>query len=230
MKGVVRSVHFNDLDRSLYAFWYAVKYRNRALRELIRSTRVSIAEWDRQKLIQNEKHSSTLLELGFSTLFLNRTNRSGIIRGGMIGGRSQSGDWNIKSRFNKDRIIERIRQLRDFSSQISISNKDVLAINDISFGTNSPSLVYLDPPYYQKASRLYMNHLRHEDHATLANKIENTSNSRVVVTYDTAKPIIELYSGYKRRFFDLAHTAAKYKVGREVMFFSDNLRIPRYIP
>jgi hypothetical protein len=89
----VESIALNDLDRAIYAFWYAATKRNLALRTLVARTPVTVQEWDRQKAVQREKKSAPLLELGFSTLFLNRTNRSGILRAGMVGGRAQKGKW-----------------------------------------------------------------------------------------------------------------------------------------
>src|SRR5690606_17713457 len=104
--GLVESVVLNDLDRSIYAFWYAVTRRNGALRKLVARTPITVREWDRQKAVQREKSSAPLLELGFSTLYLNRTNRSGILRAGMIGGREQAGNWGLDARFNKTVVIE----------------------------------------------------------------------------------------------------------------------------
>lgn len=229
ISGHVGSVHLNDLDRSIYAFWYSLKYRRDELCDLIRSTRISMREWDRQKAVQQRKHRAKLLDLGFSTLYLNRTNRSGIIRGGMIGGRNQDGRWSIKSRFDKKTIIDRIQALGRYSKEISVSNKSALDSRSLSFGSSDPCLIYVDPPYFDKSSRLYMNKLGLQDHSNLAQRVRRNKNDKVVVTYDTASEILNLYSGATRRYFHLAHTAGNYRMGREVMFFSDNLRIPKHI-
>lgn len=229
MRETVCAAHLNDLDRSIYAFWYAVKHRNSELCDRIRSCRISIAEWDRQKAIQKNKSRRRLLDLAFSTLFLNRTNRSGNLRGGMIGGRDQSGTWNIKSRFDKGRIIDRIQTAGEYSENISISNKNSLKIDDLTFGSTESTLIYMDPPYFSKADRLYMNHLTEDDHARLEKRIREAANAHFVITYDTSPTILKLYEGYRRRFLSLAHTAAQYRVGKEVMLFSDGLKIPRKI-
>ena len=229
ISGHVSSVHLNDLDRSIYAFWHSLKYKQNELCDLVRSTRISMSEWDRQKAVQQRKHRTRLLDLGFSTLYLNRTNRSGIIRGGMIGGRDQDGQWSIKSRFDKNRIIDRIKALGQYVQDISISNKNALDSRSLNFGSSGPCLIYVDPPYFEKSSRLYMNNLGLRDHSKLAKKINGNQKDKIVVTYDTASEILDLYPSINRRFFNLAHTACDYRVGREVMFFSDNLRIPKRI-
>ena len=84
-------VVINDYDKSIYAFWYSVLNNNEELCRIIKDTPVNIKQWKKQKAIQKETDVS-LLELGFSTFFLNRTNRSGIIKAGVIGGNHQDGN------------------------------------------------------------------------------------------------------------------------------------------
>ncbi len=89
----VNNIIINDADRSIYAFWYAVLNDTEELCRRIHDTPVSVAEWNMQRELQRRKDECDYLELGFSTFFLNRTNGSGIIRGGIIGGREQTGKW-----------------------------------------------------------------------------------------------------------------------------------------
>ncbi|WP_243122397.1 hypothetical protein [Clostridium septicum] len=62
---------------------------------------------EKAKVIQENKENESLLSLGFSTLFLNRTNRSGIIKAGVIGGKEQNGNYKLDCRFNKEEIIKK---------------------------------------------------------------------------------------------------------------------------
>ena len=102
----VDKIMVNDYDKSIYAFWYSVLNYTDNLIHLIETTPISIEEWKNQRRIQDNKNSSKdLLALGFSTLFLNRTNRSGIIKAGVIGGLQQNGNYKLDCRFNKERII-----------------------------------------------------------------------------------------------------------------------------
>ena len=62
---------------------------------------ITPAERKRQKKIYAQGLEAGTLGLGFSTFFLNRTNHSGILNGGMIGGKAQTGDWKLDARFNR---------------------------------------------------------------------------------------------------------------------------------
>ena len=88
--GHVKEVTINDYDRAIYAFWYSILNDTEKFCRKIRNTDVTLETWRKQKKIQNNKATEkNLLKLGFSTFYLNRTNYSGIIDGGMIGGVSQ---------------------------------------------------------------------------------------------------------------------------------------------
>ena len=112
--GYVNHIHINDLDRAVYGFWYSVLHKTEELVQLIQDSPVTISEWYRQREIQRNKKRTSLIDLGFSTFFLNRTNRSGIISGGVIGGQEQDGDWKLDCRFNKPDLIKRIRMISEF--------------------------------------------------------------------------------------------------------------------
>jgi len=78
-------IFINDIDYSIYAFWHSVKNDTDELCKKINDTPVTLDNWAVQKEIQQNIKNHTLLEVGFSTFFLNRTNRSGF-KGGIIGG------------------------------------------------------------------------------------------------------------------------------------------------
>jgi len=227
--GLVESIRINDLDRSIYAFWYAVTRRNSALQALIRTTPVSVAEWDRQRQVQREKSSAPLLELGFSTLFLNRTNRSGILRAGMIGGRRQDGPWRLDARFDREALASRIGALRTFSSQISPSCSDAIDfLGDVSGAAKRRTTVYLDPPYFVKGRDLYLHRYTMAEHEALAAFVKNRLRCRWVLTYDDVADVRRLYAGYRLRSYALSYTADARSVGREVMVTPDSVAIPRF--
>jgi len=80
-------VHINDLDPSVWSFWKSVLDETDALCSLIADTPITMATWTEQREIQKNKDTASTLQLGFSTFFLNRTNRSGILKAGVIGGK-----------------------------------------------------------------------------------------------------------------------------------------------
>lgn len=169
----------------------------------------------------------TLLELGFSTFFLNRTNRSGIINGGIIGGLDQSGKWKIDVRFNKVELVKRIEKIVRYKDRITLYNLDAIdLIKNILPGLPSKTLVYLDPPYYKKGQDLYQNHFNHQDHENLASLIKNLKNILWLLTYDNIKPIHELYKEFRKIVYSMNYSAASKYSGSEVMIFSDRLKVP----
>lgn len=225
---LVTSAHLNDIDRSVYAFWYAVTHRNERLCNLVRNTRVCVSEWDRQKDIQRHKKDAPLLELGFSTLFLNRTNRSGIMRAGMIGGRRQKGRYRLDARFNKESIIKRIQTINCFRKQITLScmdARDFLEEGILDFPKRS--LFYLDPPYIRKSRDLYLNHYKEADHSLLAKTVRSRLDRPWVMTYDDCSAVRRLYRGFAQRTYHLGYSADKVREGCEVMILANNVCMPR---
>lgn len=221
-------VHINDLDRSIYAFWKASLEETEQFCKLVRDTPLSVEEWKRQRGVQKAKSSASLLELGFSTFYLNRTSRSGIISsGGIIGGYSQSGKWGIAARYNGPELVSRIERLAQFRDRISVYNMDADDfLGEAAVRLPARSLVYLDPPYFVKGQqRLYASYYKADDHARIA-AILVSCPFRWVVSYDAAPEIVRLYRGYRGLTYDLRYTAAGSYSGREAMFFSEDLTIP----
>lgn len=221
-------VHINDLNRSVHAFWSAVLDDTDALCSRISKTRVSIAEWKRQRQVQVDQ-SAGQRDLAFSTFFLNRTNRSGIILGGVIGGKSQEGDWKLDARYNKKDLIARIQSLAELRHRVSLYNLDATDLITTKLASvPRETLVYLDPPYYVKGKGLYEDHYAHEDHAAVATAVRGLARPWIV-SYDNVPQIKLLYGGLRSRTFGLRYSAHKRYEGSEVMFFSGALKIPRQL-
>lgn len=227
-------ITINDKDRSIYAFWYSVLNYTDDLCNLIEKTPITIEIWKKQKEIQVNKESATLLELGFSTFYLNRTNRSGIISAGVIGGNDQKGNYLMDCRFNKYELVKRIRLIASKAKNIRLLQEDALALIDIvesetKTRRNKNSLFYFDPPYFDKGSTLYMNHYKENDHLAVSEKIKQIGNIHWIVSYDNTEYIQSLYSEYRKKEFSFKHTAFQSRVGKEIMFFNDSLILPHII-
>jgi DNA adenine methylase len=157
---------------------------------------------------------------------LNRTNRSGIISGGVIGGKRQEGLWKLNARYNKNDLILRIEKISRFSNHISAYNLDAADfINRIAPTLPSNTIIYLDPPYYSKGKDLYENHYKYDDHITISNLLYKVMQ-KWIVSYDNTPEIREIYQRYRSMPYKLSYSAADRYCGSEIMFFSDNLRIP----
>jgi len=220
----VDHIHINDLDDSVFAFWQAVLTDADTLCARIHDTRVTMDEWHRQRAVQADP-SAQSLDRAFSTFFLNRTNRSGIITGGVIGGQDQTGKWKLDARFNKDHLIKRIQKVARFRSRITLTRLDAADLLLDWLNTDQDGFVYLDPPYYVKGEGLYTNFYEHAHHEVIADLVSRLSCTWVV-SYDGVPEILRLYTGYSILPYTLSYSAADRYRGDEVMFFSSGLRLP----
>jgi len=224
IEGYVSKVIINDNDKSIYALWYSILNHPRKLCNLIEKTPLTIKNWRIQKDIQKNKDKYDLLTLGFSTLFLNRTNRSGIINAGVIGGLNQEGKWKMDARFNKENLISRIKLIARHKDKIKLYNLDaVRLIKRIKNRLPEKSLIYLDPPYYYKGKELYMNYYDYEDHKEISEVIKKVIKIKWVITYDDVGPINDLYKGFDNYSYLLNYSAANSGKGRETIIFSSGM-------
>jgi DNA adenine methylase len=218
-------IHLNDLNRSVYSFWKSVCEEPEALCKLVRDKPLTVGQWKKHTRLQTAKDVSTL-ELGFSTLYLNRTNRSGIITGGIIGGKDQTGNWKLDARFNRVDLIRRIEKIASYSPRITLYNMDAAQfINEKLASVPKRSLVYLDPPYYRKGSKLYEDHYQRKDHAIIAELVAKIKQ-KWIVSYDNVPAIRKLYSEFEQETFGLCYSAHSRYKGREVMISCANLETP----
>lgn len=229
--GYAFKVIINDIDSSIYAFWYSVIHKTEELCRLINDTPVNVKTWNLQRRIQKEREKHDLLELGFSTFFLNRTNRSGILNAGVIGGKAQLGKWQIDARFNKNELISRIQRISHHREKVQLHNLDAMRlIEQIIDELPEKTFIYFDPPYYMKGKDLYLNFYEKDDHISVANKINKINLQKWVVTYDHVGFINELYKNYRKMKYILNYSVSRASKGEELMIFSDNLKIPDFPP
>ncbi len=223
----VTDVHINDINPLLFAFWHSVLHQTEGLCRLIHDSPVDIETWRKQRDIQRAARSHSRLELGFSTFFLNRTTRSGILDGGVIGGLNQDGPWKLDARFNKQELCSRIEKIARYSDRIHIYNMDAADfIGKVLPELPKKTLVYLDPPYYGKGKDLYIDHYKPGDHAAIAQIVSRKIKHKWVVSYDNVAPIAGLYSQYRSITYNLSYSAGERYSGAEIMIFSDDLVIP----
>ena len=220
-------IHLNDLNHAVYAFWRAVLDTPDELCRLIRDTDVSMSEWYRQKEVISNPDDHSSLEVAFATFYLNRTNRSGIILGGVIGGKNQDGKWKIDARFNKPDLIARINKIALYRSRIRLYNLDAAELlADVLQGLPKKSLIYLDPPYFIKGQELYQNHYQQADHKQVASLVKKHVAHHWIVSYDHAPEIVKMYKGCPMIEYGINYSAQDRYRGSEVMFFSKKLQIP----
>lgn len=219
LNGVVKCIVINDSDMGVYSFWLAVRREYDDLIKMIEDTPITIEEWYKQRHIY-QTSTSYSLDLAFATLFLNRTNRSGILTAGPIGGQSQTGKWKIDKRFNKKAIIAKIKSISEKRDNILVLNDDVFSLLE-SFAHTRNAFIYLDPPYYDKGRRLYREFFTCEDHKRLRDVLIHKITTPWIETYDNVKEIADLYNDTAMRRFDLTYSVANKGTATELMLFSD---------
>lgn len=230
---VASHIHINDADPALYNFWTSAVFHTDSLIKLIENTPINMEQWHHWRaVLRGEVERVSIVESGFATLFMNRTNRSGILKAGVIGGQAQSGGYKLDARFKKDVIIGRIQKISEYSDNISVYNEDALSLLDRCEGfLPKQSLIYLDPPYYVKGQGLYRNFYEHEDHLNIANKLQSKEFTRPwIVSYDAVQEIKTMYRRSSDMSYGLYYTAQERYVGEEIMFFSKNLNLKNVGP
>lgn len=216
MDEYVSRIIINDKDRSIYAFWHSVLYDTDRLCQLIEETPVNMETWRAQRELQtlDIKKTASLLMLGFSTFFMNRTNRSGIIKAGVIGGFDQTGNYKIDARYRKEDLIARIRRIAYYADRIELHHEDAVdLVNNIAQTAPQNTILYLDPPYYKKGRGLYMNYYDDADHERIRDVISHVYSLRWIVSYDNSPFIKSLYQTFRSQEFYLNYSANNNGIG-----------------
>lgn len=228
LSSTVKDIIINDYDYTVFCFWDSILHRTEEFIHLILDTEITIEEWHRQKAVRDNLEVHSRLEIGFSTFFLNRTNRSGIIdKAGPIGGLDQQGNYPIDCRFNKKRLISQIQAIEAHKSHIEVYNLEALDFIEEVILKRKKAFVFFDPPYYSKGPGLYTNFYVHGDHVNLASTIvQRLKNRKWIVTYDNVNAIKAMYSNVPSVEFELQYSLQGKRHSSEVMFFSKNIQRP----
>ena len=230
-ENVVSEIHLNDLDPRISAFWTAALNDTERFADAIMSVPVTIQEWKKQREICQSADLGKVFELGFSTFYLNRCNRSGIILGAApIGGYAQTGEWKIDSRFYRETLVKRILAIGKMREQIFITNMDArdFLVESLSMKREQDNaFVYLDPPYYSNGSRLYMNSYKNQDHQKLAQYIKKQDQFAWIMSYDDTNSIRELYKECRLSHHPIDYILQRKRKEQELLISPSHVMIPQ---
>lgn len=223
-EGVIDHLVINDFDVAVYAFWRAATERTEEFVDLVRSAPLTIPEWRRQRDVYRAADPTDLLALGFAFFYLNRTNRSGILTGGVIGGLAQQGTYTMEARFNRDTLAERIASLGELAGSITVSDLDGRTVIR-RYASDPSAFMYIDPPYVQAGSRLYLNAFDARDHEALARVVDEIDRANWLMTYDTSPLIEALYARHFQSRYELNYSARHPGLADELLIASPDVAV-----
>ena len=225
----VSTIHLNDADPRISAFWQSVICDTEKFIDCIQEVELSVDEWRRQRAIYKEPQKAQTFDLGFSTFYLNRCNRSGVLNAGPIGGQKQDGQWRLDVRFNRDTLSKRIRAIGEVRGAISIHQEDALAFlkQQVPRGNKRKGVfVYLDPPYVQKAQSLYLNAYSPKDHASVATYMCSQRKMPWLMSYDNCELIQSLYSTCQLSTIPVRYSLNRKLISDELVIAPPHLNFP----
>ncbi len=231
LSNTCNKIVLNDLDFHIYAFWVCILNHTEEFIKRISDAVINIDNWHVQNKVYENYEEHDILDVGFSTFFLNRSNRSGIVyKAGPIGGQDQTGKYKIDARFNKPNLIKRIEKIARLRDRIEIRNCESRELLNTAFSDNSSrKFMFLDPPYYVQGERLYLNAYEDSDHVALRDILRDNKDAHWLLTYDNSPRIHELYQNFRKSYLVVSYTLQEKRKAKEVMIFSDSLHLPELL-
>lgn len=216
-RSLVSDVVINDLDGNVHAFWDAAVNHSSEFLRLFDDVEPTMDQWHHWRDVL--RNPSTELERGFAFFFLNRTNRSGVVDGGVIGGLEQRGRYRVDARYNKKALRDKLVFLRDHQDSIHVTNDDGISIIE-RYARRRGTFIYADPPYVMKGGSLYLNSFDSSQHIRLSTTLRSFPQGMWLLTYDDAPLVMDLYGDLPGGLFSLRYSAARHCRAEEVMVYS----------
>lgn len=222
----------NDYDIAIYSIWYAILNESERFADDVQNINITIAEWERQKEVYNELIEKDVYsyELAFATYFLNRTNISGIITGGPIGGRDQMGKYELDCRFNQKNLPKKIMEISKNRNKIKLFNLEANDFIEKVILNYSPEeiFVFFDPPYYEQGKNLYTDFFEPENHVALKQTIDFLKDYYWILTYDNQVEISQIYEDYNQCLYEINYSANKVRKASELLIHSNRIIVESY--
>lgn len=227
MDGIVSRVILNDKCTMLVAFWRSLFWSTDKLLRMVEDTPVTIETWHNTREITQFPTKFSDVEVAFALFFQNRTNFSGVIDGGVIGGKNQTGKYKLDARYPKARLISLMERVASFRDNVDVYNLDAITfMKSELLPLGNSCLTYCDPPYYEKGQALYLNAYLPQDHALVADFLQaNSASMNWMVSYDNAPEIVKLYGKSKLFSFNLPYSARRVRKGKELLALSNTISL-----
>ena len=222
LEGYVSKIVINDFDYAIFCIWDTILNHTSSLCEFVENIPLTITEWQRQREIYNNQEHHTNIEIGKAAFYLNRTNVSGVLKGGVIGGISQEGTYKIDARFNRKNLVNTILNIANVKDRIDLYNWDAKDFITQIIPNYSNCFIYFDPPYVKKGHFLYKNSFNENDHIQLKESII-TCPEKWIVTYDDCELIRRIYNGFNFETLSVNYSVGKTKKGSEIIVYGPNV-------
>lgn len=225
-EGICSKAIIGERDPLLYSFWKVVFSNPKTLIERVKKSNIDLQTWQSlQPLLRvDNPKDHDLNELAFAALFLNRTNFSGVMHAGPIGGKSQTSAYKIDCRFNKADLIQRIIGINKLKSRIKVKFGDALKLIEKSKNIEN-SIFYIDPPYFLQGPKLYRHNYNTTQHMELA-AVLNECKFNWILSYDSHSVIRNLYENQSHVLTPFQYSTRKPKSENELLI--TNLDIPKF--
>lgn len=220
-QGLVSKLVINDIDPAVHAFWIAATAHSDAFVDRVLHTPLDMDQWRHQRDVYRSRSHPTV-DLGFAFFYLNRTNRSGVLNAGVIGGNDQTGNYKMDARFNRNSLAERLSVIGKLADRIDVTDLDGRTVIR-NYSSNPSAFLYIDPPYVQAGSQLYLNSFDGRDHEALAEIVKNIESAHWLLTYDVAPLIERLYRDHFQCQLELNYSARYPGRASELLVASDSV-------
>lgn len=231
LKDVVSVININDADIRIFSFWHSILNETDRFIQQIHDAQLTIDYWHQQKEICSNPSLHDKFTLGFSAFFLNRCNRSGVLlKAGPIGGYKQEGKWTLDVRYNKTNLEERIAKISSRRDQINITNLDAVEFlkQKLPKGkARKKVFVYLDPPYVNKAKKLYLNSYEASDHIIISKYLDKQIHLPWLLSYDDTTFVRNLYQNKNIFLMPIVYSLQKKRSANELIITPKNLTLPK---
>lgn len=221
--GMINRIGYFDKDPMVMNFWDTIANPMLAkdLAERVETAPLTVAEYDRQKAMYRDSTGDSVAQ-ALAFLYLNRVNRSGILTGGLIGGRKQTGKYTMSARFNRERIADRIRHVSNYMYTPII--EPTLRKTVDYYAHDKRSILFMDPPYIQKGGSLYPTRMSGAEHIDLLNTLCDYSDTGYwLCTYDNA-PLVANYADRLNMYrFTLPYSANTHRTESELLIVSSKI-------
>jgi DNA adenine methylase len=220
LDGDVDKIYLNDLDARVFSAWVALVSETERFVERLSNIDVTVSEWHKQKILVEEHSVGYDFDAGFATFFVNRTSRAGIITGsGPIGGYSQDSNWKIDARFYRKTMINRVNEIANNREKIIVTNRTAESfLKDLKKKSEfENTFVFIDPPYFEAGSRLYLDGMGEGGHTSLSEELKGWSTKNWLMTYDDHPEIRRLYSDFNVTELEVLYSLQRARKVSEIL-------------